>query len=314
MGVAVLMPVVMAIVMAAETTIETTVETAPETIEEFLRNFLVQITTLSREDLAPIFQGILAVLLAYGFLLTIQGVATNLSEKVPRRRRLLIKQSVPFLKGLVLLGTGLYLMRLFVAITQSDFSGLAVTLLVGLGFAFKDYVSSIVAGIVNLIEGPFRMGDRVQIGEHYGEVVDYGLRGLQLQTPDDNAVTIPHSSTWTEPISNANSGQLEAQVVTTFYFAHEADISLAVDILYQAAYSSRYTQLKLPVVVIAVEERWATRLQLKSYPMDARNEYVYKTDLVLRIKEACVRQQLPYPQMPTVQEPVQELNENESSS
>ncbi|MEM6450815.1 MAG: mechanosensitive ion channel domain-containing protein [Cyanobacteria bacterium P01_D01_bin.105] len=239
----------------------------------------------------------IVVLVAYGILIAIQAFANHLSEKVPRRRRLLIKQSVPLLKGLVLLLTGVYLLSLFVTLTNSDPIALGAALVFAFGFAFKDYVSSIAAGLINLIEGPFRMGDRIQIGDHYGEVTNYGLRGLELQTPDDNAVTVPHSATWITPISNANSGQLEAQVVTDFYFAHNADISLATDILYQAAYSSRYTQLKLPVVVIATEQPWATRLSLKAYPMDARNEFVYKTDLVMRIKAACTRQHIPYPQM-----------------
>ena len=108
------------------------------------------------------------------------------------------------------------------------------------------------------------MGDRIRIGDHYGEVVKYGLRELRLQTPSDDTVTIAHSTTWTIPIENANSGQLEAQVVTDFYFAHEADIDQVVTILYQAAYSSRYTQLKLPVVVMIAERPWATHLKLKA--------------------------------------------------
>ncbi|MFK8184737.1 MAG: mechanosensitive ion channel family protein [Phormidesmis sp.] len=245
----------------------------------------------------------ITILIAYGSLILIQIATNYLSEQVPRRNRLLIKQSVPLLKGIVLLITVVYLLYLFITLTKSNPLALTGTLVLGLGFAFKDYASSIAAGLINLIEGPFRMGDRIQIGDHYGEVTNYGLRGLELQTPDDNAVTIPHSATWTEPISNANSGQLEAQVVTDFYFAHSADIAVATDILYQAAYSSRYTQLKLPVVVIAAEQPWATRLSLKSYPMDARNEFVYKTDLVLRIKSACARQGIPYPQMPNPEVP-----------
>lgn len=246
-----------------------------------------------------ILQACFAVLVAYGLLSLIRSTANILSEKVPRRFRLIIKQSVPFLKGLVLISTIVHLIRLFLNLEDPNkLLALTGTIAVALGFAFKDYASSIIAGVVNLFEGPFRMGDRVQIGEHYGEVVDYGLRGLLLQTPDDNAVTIPHSTTWTNPISNANSGQLEAQVVTEFYFAHEVDAELAVEILYQAAYSSRFTQLKLPVNVVVSEETWATHLKLRAYPMDARDEFVYKTDLILRIKKACARHQLPYPKTP----------------
>lgn len=244
----------------------------------------------------------LAVAIAYGILLAIQSFTTAISERVPRRFRLVIKQSVPFLKGVVLVITIFHLLRLFVNLNSSNLLAITGTIAVALGFAFKDYVSSIIAGAVTLFEGSFRMGDRIQIGDHYGEVVDYGLREVRLQTPSDNTVTIPHNKIWTDPISNANSGSLEAQIVTDFYFAHHADVDSVVDILYQAAFSSRFTQLKLPVVVIIAEKPWATHFKLKAYPMDARDEFVYKTDLAVRVKQACDRQQIPYPQVPAMEE------------
>jgi small-conductance mechanosensitive channel len=248
--------------------------------------------------LVAMLKAAVVILLAYGALLAIQTFTNAISERVPRRFRLVIKQSVPFLKAMVLFVTLVQLLQLFINFTGSNLLALTGTLAVALGFAFKDYVSSIIAGIVALFEGPFRMGDRIRIGEHYGEVVNYGLRELRLRTPDDSTVTIPHNTIWSNPISNANTGELEAQVVTDFYFAHNADIEFIVNVLYQAAYSSRYTQLKLPIVVIIAEKPWATHLKLKAYPMDARDEFVYKTDLALRVKQACARHHVAYPQMP----------------
>lgn len=263
--------------------------------DDKLQNLFKELSTQS------LVQAIGTIAIAYGLLLAVQSAARVVSERVPRRFRLLIKQSVPFLKSLVLVIAIARVVQLFVNLTGSNLLALTGTLAVALGFAFKDYVSSIIAGVVNLFEGSFRVGDRIRIGDHYGEVVKYGLRELRLQTPSDDTVTIAHSTTWTTPIENANSGQLEAQVITEFYFAHEADINRVVNILYQAAYSSRYTQLKLPVVVIIAEQPWATHLQLKAYPMDARDEFVYKTDLTLRVKQACARQQVPYPQAPAME-------------
>jgi small-conductance mechanosensitive channel len=269
------------------------VEFSPaESVDRFFKDFSWEL----------LIQAILAVAIAYGLLLAIQSATTAVSEKVPRRFRLVIKQSVPFLKGIVLIVMLSHLVSLFVNLTGSNLIALTGTLAVALGFAFKDYISSIIAGVVTLFEGPYRMGDRVRIGDHYGEVVNYSLRELRLRTPDDNTVSIPHNTLWTESIANANSGHLEAQVVTDFYFAHEANVGHVVDILYQAAFSSRYTQLKLPVVVIVAEEAWATHLQLKAYPMDARDEFVYNTDLVLRVKQACARHRIPYPQVPVVRD------------
>jgi small-conductance mechanosensitive channel len=247
--------------------------------------------------LRKIFRALLAVLIAYGSLSLVQGLTNWISEKVARRFRLLIKQALPFLKALILLIAISYLIQLFVNLSQANFFALTGTLAVALGFAFKDYVSSIIAGVVALFEAPYRVGDRVRIEDDYGEVVSYGLRGIRLQTPDDNTVSIPHSKTWTQAISNANSGSLEAQVATDFYFDHRADAEQILRILYQAAYSSKYTQLKLPIRVVMTEHLWGTQFKLRAYPMDARDEFVYRTDLIRRAKQEFARQGCPYPQI-----------------
>jgi len=256
---------------------------------------------LTNITLQKIFRSLVAILITYGSIFVIQSLTSWISERVPRRFRLLIKQSLPFWKGLILIITVSYLLNLFLNLSQENLLALTGTIAIALGFAFKDYVSSIIAGVVALFEAPYRVGDRIQIEEHYGEVVGYGLRGIRLQTPDDNIVTIPHNKTWTEAVSNANSGELEAQIATDFYFAHTVDAEQVIQILYQAAYSSKYTQLKLPIVVVMQEQMWGTQFKLRSYPMDARDEFIYKTDLIRRAKQAFARQNLPYPRLSGIQ-------------
>lgn len=244
-----------------------------------------------------IIKTVLVILLAYGLSQAAQSLTNWISERVARRYRLIIKQSLPFWKGLILIVIIAYLVNLFFDLSEENLFALTGTIAVALGFAFKDYVTSIIAGIVALFEAPYRVGDRVRIGDNYGEVVSYGLRGIKLRTLDDNQVTIPHSKTWTEAISNANSGNLEAQVVTHFYFEHEVDVEQVFQILYEAAYSSKYTQLNLPIVVVMEELAWATHFRLKAYPIDARDEMVYQTDLTRRAKQAFTEVQFQYPKI-----------------
>lgn len=250
-----------------------------------LKNTNEAVDNLLREISADrFFKAALSALLAYLLLTGIQSLANWLSEQVPRQFRLTIKQSIPFLKGLILLGLIAYVVRLFVNVSEQNLLALTGTLAVAVGFAFKDYITSIIAGVVALFEAPYRVGDRITIGDYYGEVVSYGLRSIRLQTFDDDLVTIPHSKTWTDAIVNANSGSLEAQVVTDFYADHEADLEAITDVLYQAAYSSRFIQLKLPVVVVLNEAPWGTHLKLRAYPMDVRDEPAFRSDVLRRAK------------------------------
>ncbi|NEQ32360.1 MAG: mechanosensitive ion channel family protein [Leptolyngbya sp. SIO4C5] len=258
---------------------------------EFAQRWLAEINT------STVLSALVTIAIAYGLLLAIDNLTDWISERVPRRFRLLTKQGLPFLRALVLLAAIVYVSNLFLNLSPQNLFALTGTLAVALGFAFKDYVSSIIAGIVGLYEAPYRVGDRVRIGDTYGEIMDYGLRRVQIRTPSDSLVSVPHSKIWTEPIINANSGELEAQVVTNFYFSHIVNVAATRQVLYQTAYSSKYTRLDLPVVVIVQEKPWGTQFKLKAYPMDARDEFLYQTDLIQRAKQYFADHKVEYPQL-----------------
>ena len=242
-------------------------------------------------------QGLFILLAAYLTLKILDRAVNWLSERTAKEWRLKIKQFLPFLRMVVLTFTIAILMNMFLNLSKENILAVTGTVAVALGFAFKDFASSIIAGIVGLFESPYGVGDRIKIGEHYGEVVSYGLRSVQIKTPSDNMITIPHNKIWTEALSNSNAGALEAQVVTEFYFAHEIDINLVKKILYRVAQTSKYTALKLPIVVVMEEKPWGTTFKLKAYPLDARDEFIYQTDLITRAKQAFAKQKLTYPRM-----------------
>ena len=262
---------------------------------EGTREILTKITTWK------VTQALIIVLISYIALRIIDWLIIWISERIASEWRLRVKQSLPFFRTVVLTAAIITLMNLFLNLSRENIIAITGAVAVALGFAFKDYASSIIAGIVGIFEGSYRVGDRVKIGDDYGEVISYGLRGIRLQTPNDNSVTIPHSKIWTESVSNSNAGELEAQVVTEFYFAHEVDTELVTKILYRAAHTSRYTQLELPVVVVMAETPYGTHFKLKSYPLDARDEFIYQTDLTNKAKKAFAKYKLAYPRLLNVE-------------
>lgn len=250
---------------------------------------------LSKITGAKILQALLVLVTAYLIIKAVDWLVIALSERVARYNRLRIKQFQPFTRTLVMTVTVIMLMNLFLNLSRENVLAVTGTIAVALGFAFKDYASSIIAGIVGLFESPYRVGDRIAIADEYGEVISYGLRGIRLRTPSDNIVTVPHSHMWTNPVSNANMGELEAQVVTEFYLAHEANPEQVENILYRIAHTSKYTHLKLPILVVMSEHSWGSLFKLRSYPLDARDEFAYATDLTVRAKKEFARHNLPYP-------------------
>ncbi len=270
-------------------------DAAKETAEQ-TKSIVSKITT------GKVAQAVFILIATYLILKLLDWLVNWLSERIARGWRLRVKQVLPFLRLLLFTFVTLFLMNLFLNLSKENVLAVTGTVAVALGFAFKDFASSIIAGIVGLFESPYRVGDRIEIGDYYGEVISYGVRSIKIQTPDDNTVTIPHNKIWTEAISSANSGELEAQVVTKFYFAHEININIVKKILYRVAQTSKYTHLKLPIVVIMEEKSWGSLFKLKAYPLDARDEFVYKTDLITRAKGAFAKHQLAYPHLLDVEE------------
>jgi small-conductance mechanosensitive channel len=164
------------------------------------------------------------------------------------------------------------------------FGGAAV---VAVGFATRDLLASLVAGILIIFDRPFQLGDRVTFGGEYGDVISIGLRSVKLRTLDDCTVTIPNNLFLSEVTSSANSGQLEMQTVIDFYIGLEQDINKARDLVREAAATSRYIHLPNPISVLASQEPLdgciAMKMRLKAYVLDTKYEKEFQTDIVLRV-------------------------------
>ena len=69
-----------------------------------------------------------------------------------------------------------------------------------LGFAFRDALSNVLAGVLIVMHRPFARGDLVSVVGLEGKVVGIDLRYTTLQK-DDKTFLIPNSTLFTNPIS-----------------------------------------------------------------------------------------------------------------
>jgi small-conductance mechanosensitive channel len=208
------------------------------------------------------------------------------STKLPPRYRFYVLPIVPILRLFIVGLALLQVLTLLIQPTSQNFIAIAGASAVAIGFAFKDYAASIVAGVVALIEQPYRPGDWVEIGGNYGEVQTVGLRSIKIVTPDDNTVTIPHGKLWTENIVNANNGRREHMCIANFYLDPHHDGLVVEQVLHDVAITSPYIKLDRRVLVIIQEQPWATHYSLRAYPIEGRNQFIFTSDLTVRAKDA----------------------------
>jgi len=87
---------------------------------------------------------------------------------------------------------------------------------VAVGFALKDTLSNIAAGIIILFLHPFRKGDFIECGSVSGTVTEMGLFATNLETPDGIYIAAPNSSLWGIPLKNYSHNEKRRLDVTVF--------------------------------------------------------------------------------------------------
>jgi len=208
------------------------------------------------------------------------------AERVPSQLRLYFLGAVPIIRLLLMALGVLLIVPILFNINFQNFLVIAGGASVAIGFAFKDYVSSLIAGVVAIFEKPYRPGDWVKINGDYGEVQHVGLRAMRLVTPGDDMVTLPNLHLWTKNVSNSNDGTQTLMCIAHFYLQSDHDSVQISEVLNNVAMTSAYLHYSRPVKVIVNATAWATHYQLKAYPFELRDQFDFITDLTIRGKAA----------------------------
>jgi len=221
-----------------------------------------------------------------------------LGERI-NERRLLLKQVSAVTRFVVLIIATVMVASSLFSFSSEALLAVSGSIAVALGFAFKDLLASLMAGLILLFDRPFQVGDRISFGDIYGEVVEIGLRAVRVQTLDDNLVSIPNHRFLNDTVSSANSGSLHQMCVFPFWIGCNEDIAMAKRIVYEATASSRYVFVDQPITVSVREgpvpngaERFAVELKVKAYVFDGRYETAFGTDVTERVKSAFARRSI----------------------
>jgi small-conductance mechanosensitive channel len=78
-------------------------------------------------------------------------------------------------------------------IDMSSLSLLAGALGVGIGFGLQNITDNFISGIIILFEKPIKVGDRIDIGDIEGDVINISVRATTILTNDNISVIVPNS-------------------------------------------------------------------------------------------------------------------------
>jgi small-conductance mechanosensitive channel len=245
---------------------------------------LIQFVALDRLPFA-----LLVIAIGWALLAASTRVLDDLGERFTERR-LLFKQARALTRFSLYLLVPAIVASSVLRLEPQVLLAVAGSISVAVGFAFKDLLGSLIAGVILLVDRPFVVGDRIRFGSWYGEVVEMGLRAVRIVTLDDTLVTIPNGKFLTDEVGSANAGNLHAQVVIPFFVASAEDFERARRIVVEATATSRYAYLGKPLLVTVEDkflgERFVTQVTSRAYVFDVRYELEYATDVTERVKRA----------------------------
>jgi small-conductance mechanosensitive channel len=208
-----------------------------------------------------------------------------LAETVNPNLRLKVMRFIPLSRFLIGLYATLLIIPILIEPTFQKIAALIASAALVIALVLKDYASSLMGGMITILENPYQPGDWIEMDGSYGEVTAINLRAVHILTTEDNEIIIPHYRFWSKKILNATSGKRSLLCIADFYLHPDHDGQSVLRHLDQVAMTSSWRKPNSKVKVVAKEVPWGTHYKLKSHVKESREQFDFITDMTVRGKE-----------------------------
>lgn len=131
------------------------------------------------------------------------------------------KESIgTMVKYLIILG-GFFSILQTNGIDLSAFGVLAGAIGVGIGFGLQNITNNFISGLIILFEQPIKVGDRIEVGDVTGDVIQISARATTVVTNDNISVIVP------------NSQFIDSQVINWSHNEHKIRFNFPVGVSYK---------------------------------------------------------------------------------
>ena len=236
------------------------------------------------------------------------GVLESLALRIaPRTETSLDDTALPLLNRVVRV-----LLIAAAALVALETIGVHVTpLLAGAGvaglalsLAAKDTLSNLIAGVLLIVDRPFKVGDRVELWSApqeygaWGDVIEIGLRATKIRTPDNLIVIVPNNEIMRRDIINYTASGDDIRLRIPIGIAYDADASLAKELVLRALKEiPGIRTTPEPVVIVRSFGDSAVNLEARPWIEDARQRRAIGDQVTERVKELFDAHgvEIPYP-------------------
>ncbi|HSD62472.1 MAG TPA: mechanosensitive ion channel domain-containing protein [Ignavibacteriaceae bacterium] len=148
---------------------------------------------------------------------------------------------------------GLIVVVQTVGINLSTVTILVGALGVGIGFGLQNVTNNLVSGVIILFERPIKVGDRIQVGEVFGDVMSISMRSTTVVTNDNISVIVPNSEFISSTVINWSHNDRNVRFSIPVGVAYKEDPENVKQILLEVA-EKEDGVLKDPEPVVLLRE------------------------------------------------------------
>jgi small-conductance mechanosensitive channel len=106
---------------------------------------------------------------------------------------------------------------------------------IGVGLGLQAIVSNFVAGLILLLEQPIKLGDRIQVGNTYGDVVRLRGRSTWIQTNENVVIIVPNSEFINDRVTNWTANDRQVRLSLPLGVSYDSDPKRVREILVSVA-------------------------------------------------------------------------------
>jgi small-conductance mechanosensitive channel len=135
----------------------------------------------------------------------------------------------------LLVGLGVIIAVQSIGLNLTSLAVVFGLLSVGIGFGLQNVASNFVSGLIILFERPIKIGDRITIGEVWGDVENISLRATLVRTIDNITIIVPNSEFISSKVINWSHGDPKVRVHIPVGVAYGSDVPLVTESLLEVA-------------------------------------------------------------------------------
>lgn len=258
--------------------------------------------------LEKIFHAIVIILLASPakdfLLILLEYFEKNIIDKTKTKVDDIIFDLINKFSGAIIYATAIVLALDILGINVMPFIAGAGVAGIAIGFAAKDTLSNLIAGVLLIVDRPFEVGNRIEVwsapagSASWGDVIDIGLRATKIKTTDNIVIIIPNNEIMKRDIVNYTILSTKIRVRINVGIAYDADIEKAKNLIINVAKSVDWiSKTPAPKVVVRNFGESSVDLQLRVWIDDARKRMDTISHVTDKIKAGFDEQgvEIPYP-------------------